>query len=227
MVGGLDELRSELKELTRQGEKPARLRRLFFAGLLVAGWATACGQLRDQPPPGSADSGAPLARADSIPSTDLALAQFRAGLPRVFRLANGAASRDELVADFIRAVERNDTSAVQRMHISRAEYAYLYFPTSIYMREPYRQPPAIAWLLSSQASEKGISRVMQRLGGQQLGFQRYECGEDSREGENRFWRSCAITYRDPRGGVIVTRRLFGAIIERGGRYKILSYANDF
>lgn len=224
----MDELRPELTQLTKHREKPARMRRLFFSGLLLAVSATGCTGADDDAPAAKADVGpkeepaAPRGR-----SVDSALASFRQGLPVVTRLEHGAASRDELVEKFIAAVERNDTAAVARMHVSRAEYAYLYFPTSIYVQEPYVQPPAIAWLLSSQSSEKGISRVMRRLGGQRLNFSEYRCTEESREGDNTFWRSCAITYRDPRDQTAVTRRLFGTIIGRDGRYKFLSYANDF
>lgn len=232
MVDGLDELRAGLIEARGRGEKPARMRRLFFAPYLLAavlltGLSAACGQARDEQSQSATDSVPEAGPADSVLPVAAALTRFRAGLPPVTRLDSGAATRDELVQDFIRAVERNDTAAVSRMHVSRAEYAYLYFPTSIYMRKPYLQPPEIAWLLSSQSSEKGIARVLRRLGGRKLGFGGYRCGENGREGDNTFWRSCTVTYRDPTSRSVVTRRLFGAIIERDGRYKFLSYANDF
>lgn len=208
------------------------MRRLFFAGCLLAavplaGLSAACGRSRDEPPRAGTDNAPDAGQADSVQPIEAALAHFREDLPPVTRLEGGAPSRDRLVEDFIQAVERNDTAAVGRMHVSRAEYAYLYFPTSIYMREPYVQPPAIAWLLSTQSSEKGISRVLRRLGGRKLGFAAYRCGEELQEGENTFWRSCTVTYRDPRAQSVVTRRLFGAIIERDGHYKFLTYTNDF
>lgn len=227
----MDELRAELIRKRGNGEKPAHMRRLFAGYLLaavpLAGLLHACGQARDESPPPGMDSVPGAGRADSIQPSEAALASFRRDLPVVTRLEGGASSRDRLVEDFILAVERNDTAAVGRMHVSRAEYGYLYFPTSIYTGEPYAQPPEIAWLLSSQNSEKGISRVLRRLGGQKLGFSGYRCAEQSREGDNMFWRSCSVTYSDPRDRSVVTRRLFGAIIERHGRYKFLSYANDF
>lgn len=202
------------------------MRRPLLAALLLALGTTACSQPGAKPQQAAGADTAPGEQATPA-SIDSALASFREGLPVVTRLEHGQLSRDALVENFVRAVERNDTAAVSRMHVSRAEYAYLYFPTSIYMREPYAQPPAIAWLLTSQNSEKGISRVLRRLGGRQIGFAGYRCAEESREDGNTFWRSCALTYRDPRDRTPVTRRLFGAIIERDGRYKFLSYANDF
>jgi hypothetical protein len=45
------------------------------------------------------------------------------------------------------------------------------------------------------------------------------------EGENRFWRGCAIRrIRSP--GDTVTERLFGAIVERDGRFRFYSYGNE-
>lgn len=155
-----------------------------------------------------------------------AIRRFREGLAEVAGLEGGARSRDALVEAFVDAVETNDTSAVQRLLVSRAEYAYLYFPNSIYMNKPYQQAPALAWFLNVQSGEKGISRVMRRLGGQELAVERYSCGEPSREGANTFWRSCTLVYRDPLENSQVTRRLFGAVMGRDGRFKFLSYAND-
>lgn len=156
-----------------------------------------------------------------------ALGRFRADLPVVRALEGGAESRDALVAAFVQAIEGNDTAAIRRLHVTRAEYAYLYFPTSIYMKEPYRQPPATAWLLNAGNSDKGISRVLRRLGGQDLEWSGPRCAAVTREGKNAFYRSCTLDYFDPEKRVRVTRRLFGSIIERDGRHKFLSYANDF
>jgi hypothetical protein len=49
--------------------------------------------------------------------------------------------------------------------------------------------------------------------------------EPTIQGENRIWGGCTATMREG-GGAPVTAKLFGAILERGGRFKILSYAND-
>ena len=132
-----------------------------------------------------------------------------------------------LIARFVTAIERRDEAALKSLLVSKDEYAFLYFPTSAYTRKPYELPPEIAWLLNDQNSRKGLRRLTLRLGGKRLAFREYECGLSVAEGENRFWRSCDMSYSDPSTGRPVTRKLFGAIIERRGRYKFLSYANDF
>lgn len=222
-MGGLDELRPQLSERAISREEPARARRLFSLALAIGVVLGACGrnEARD------ADAYAvPAGPIDSILPMAEALRRFTAELPVTRELEGGAESRDELVTAFVRAIELNDTAAIRRLHVSRAEYAYLYFPTSVYMREPYRQPPATAWLLNAGNSDKGASRVLRRLGGHDLQWSGYRCAAPAREGSNTFYRSCTLDYLDPETRVRVTRRLFGSIMERDGRHKFLSYAND-
>lgn len=166
-------------------------------------------------------------KIDSALPPGEALRRFQSELPRVTAFAGGAPGRDDLVTRFVTAMESGDTAALERLAVSKAEYAFLYFPSSIYTRKPYELPPDIAWLLADQNSQKGLTRITRRLAGKPLTFSSYECGEPIVEGDNRFWRTCHMTYVDPTTGQPITRRLFGAIIERAGAYKFLSYANDF
>jgi hypothetical protein len=164
---------------------------------------------------------------DSVLPAGVALQRFQHGLPRVAKLDGAARSRDELVKRFMAALSSGDSAALARLHVTRAEYAFLYYPSSVYTRKPYELPPDIAWLLSEQNSRKGRDRLLRRLAGTRLVLRGYECGAADSEGENQFWRSCQVHYTDPALGQTVTKRLFGPIIEREGSYKLLSYSNDF
>lgn len=166
-------------------------------------------------------------KIDSALPPGEALRRFQSELPEVAALTGAAWGRDDLVTRFVTAMESRDTAALERLVVSKAEYAFLYFPSSTYMRKPYELPPDIAWLLADQNSRKGLTRITRRLAGKPLKFSGYECSDPIVEGDNRFWRTCHMTYVDPTTGQPVTRRLFGAIIERAGAYKFLSYANDF
>ena len=104
---------------------------------------------------------------DSIRPPSEALSLFRDGLPIADSLSGGAPSRDSLVARFVRAVQASDTAAVRAMVLSRAEYAYLYFPSLQRMNPGTNLQPEVMWLLHGQESLKGITRVMRRLGGGQ------------------------------------------------------------
>lgn len=170
---------------------------------------------------------APAGIIDSILPPGEALRRFQANLAPVTELSASIRSRDTLVARFTSAIESGDSAALKSLLVSKDEYAFLYFPTSAYSRKPYELPPEIAWLLSEQNSIKGFTRLARRLGMKRLGLRGYECADPVTEGTNRFWRACRVTYIDPANGFPVTKALFGAIMERDGRYKFLSYANDF
>ncbi|HYJ80161.1 MAG TPA: hypothetical protein VEW03_11190 [Longimicrobiaceae bacterium] len=151
--------------------------------------------------------------------------RFREGLAEVVSLAGGAESREALVRGLVRAVERADTLAVRAMILSRAEFAYLYYPSSASSRPPRRTSPALLWFLAGEESEKGIGRLLARYGGAPLGYLRHRCGPAPRvEGGNRLWEGCVVALRTD--GEEREMRLFGPIIERGGRFKFVSYQND-
>lgn len=200
------------------------MRRLFCAILVVA-LLSGCDGAREQTPAESAPPSTGV--VDSVLPMNEAIRRFRADLPAVTEMTGGTRSQNELVRQFMLAVQHNDTGTVRRLHISRAEYAYLYFPSSRYVNEPYLQSPSVAWFLNAQSSDKGIARVMQRLGGHDIGWTAYACAEQAREGDNSFYRACMVEYLDPQTKTRISRRLFGAIIARGGQHKFLSYANDF
>ncbi len=189
--------------------------------LLAAALACSAGEAREAASPPVTYSGV----VDSILPLEEALRRFRADLLETTALEGGAASRDELVRRFVRAVETRDTTALRQMVLSRAEYAWLYYPTSAFSREPYYQMPQLNWFLNVASSEKGITRVVTRHGGRTLGFAGYQCPDSARtDGGLSFWDGCLVTFEHE--GDSRRMRLFGSIIERGGRYKFYSYAND-
>jgi hypothetical protein len=214
MVGGLDELRTKLGTTLC----------IVAAAALAAGGCDRAAEAGTRP---AKAVEAPLTKIDSILPPGEALRRFQSELPVVTELADAPRARDRLVSEFIMALERADTAALAKLRVSKPEYAFLYFPSSVYSRKPYELPPDIAWLLSDQNSEKGSTRLVRRLSGRDLRFDGYSCGISAKEHENVFWRDCQVTYVDPASSVRVTRGLFGAIMRRDGRYKFLSYANDF
>jgi hypothetical protein len=154
--------------------------------------------------------------------------RFREGLPaRPRALRGGASSREGLVRRFVGALERADTSAIVRLGVTRAEYAWLILPSSALLAPPYNHPPALAWFQLTSASETGLTRLLDRRGGRDLGFLGYGCALASeRQGSNRIWTGCVVR-RAGAGGDTVDERLFGPIVERDGIYKFLGFANQF
>ena len=238
----MDELRAELSAprgggRRLDGRRPARRtfgraawRRLPLA--LAAPVLAACGgrdgEAHAAPPAGGAIAAAtpdPAGRDARDAELDSALAAFRAPLAPVAALEGGERSRDAIVARFVRALERADTNDLRAMMMSRAEFAYLVYPGSAHTRRPSRQEAPLVWFLHLQDSGKGLSRALARRGGRPLGVVGYGCApQPVREGRNLLWHDCRL--RLASGGDTSEVRLFGAVLERDGRFKLHSFAND-
>src|SRR5690606_31179413 len=82
-----------------------------------------------------------------LPMEDM-IARFQAGLPDVCGFGCDApTSQGDLMARFVAAVEDSSVAALRSITVNAAEFAYLYFPGSMFARAPYAQPPEVNWLL--------------------------------------------------------------------------------
>ena len=195
--------------------------RSIAAGLAALAMMTASA-CRD----GSAGEARAAVTVDSARPIPQALAQFRAPLPEVRELGGAfTENRDSLVARFVAALEAADSAAFMPMMLSRAEFAWLYYETDPQAKPPYELPPELMWSQQLQQGERGISRALARFGGRPLAYRGYACARDEPRGPNHVWTDCRLDVVDADGhrGEV---RPFGGIIEHGGRYKLLSYANE-
>jgi hypothetical protein len=170
-----------------------------------------------------AESGT-LRVVDSAVPIEVALERFRRDLPRPAGLTGGVGSREELVRRFIAALEASDTAALRRMVLRKDEFAWLYYPTTVFSRRPYELPPALLWFQMSGQSEKGASLLLSDRAGAPLGYVGHDCASERREGENTVYGQCVVR-RVTTQGDTVRDRLFGLILERDGTHKFVSYAN--
>lgn len=198
------------------------MQRKYLLVLALTGLA-ACGKEERARPAAEA----PLVRVvDSTRSRESALAEFRRPLPEVVRLSGGARSRDQLVHGFVEALKRRDTAALRQSILTKAEFAWLYYPTAREANPPYSLSPDLMWFTHEGHSEQGIKVALEERGGRPLGYLRYHCAPGPRiEGENRLWGFCVITRALPSGGT-TDEQLFGLIVERDGVFKFVSYANQ-
>ena len=161
---------------------------------------------------------------DSAVPIEVALERFRRNVPRPGELTGGMASREELVRRFIGALEASDTTALRGMLLQKDEFAWLYYPTTVFSRPPYELPPALLWFQMRGQSEKGASLLLSDRAGGPLGYVGHDCASERREGENTIYGHCVVR-RVTAPGDTVRDRLFGLIVERDGVYKFVSYAN--
>jgi hypothetical protein len=160
---------------------------------------------------------------DSILPIEEELRRFRAGTTEVSALGSSAAhSRDELVRRFVEAIARQDTAVLTALLVDRAEFAWLYYPHTVYSRKPYELSPGLVWFQMAQNSGKGLGRALHRFGGERLGVSGHRCDREPEQlGPNRIWAGCVVQL----AGRPDELSLFGAIIERAGRFKFVSYGN--
>jgi hypothetical protein len=166
---------------------------------------------------------------DSILPPQEELRRFRAavGGDSAKAFVGGSATREALVRRFVAALVANDTAELRAMAVHAREFADLYYPESPYAHPPYRQSPSLAWRLIQDPSTSGLTKLVRRLGGTPMTYVRHECDPKVlREGLSNRYAGCLVTVRDAKGET-ATRRYFGSILERGGRFKFLSYTNQF
>lgn len=195
--------------------KPALRRRPWSASpiLLLAVVSAGCGDAAQAPS---------SPRTEGRASLEQALSDFRRGLPTPTELSGGERGREALVRRFLAAVERQDTNDVRGMLMTRAEFAYLYYPTSPFA---VRQQAGLWWFLNMENSRVGITRTFSRLGGKPLRYVSHHCRPPATDGANLTHDYCRVTFAVR--GDTSTVRLFGSILERDGRYKFMGFGNDF
>jgi hypothetical protein len=208
------------------------MRRTFMQAVVVIAMA-GCSTREKLPPVAVAGTERPWRKPgdkiDSILPMDELIRRFRSGVPEVQRLEGGETSRDRLAQRFMAALGRADSAAVRDLLLTKAEFAWLVFPDHLYAREPYALDPDIFWLQLTQETRKGSGRMLQRYGGQPLTYLGLEgCRRDTlqiRSGPDTIWSGCKVHYR-VRDSVL-TRMLFGSMVQRDGRFKLLSYHTEF
>ena len=165
---------------------------------------------------------------DSVLPVDEELRRFRAavGGTTATDLQYASLSRTDLVRRFVRDLSTRDTTDLRRAVIDPREFADLVYPDSPNTRPPYRQSPAFVWMQIAGQSTSGLTRLLQRRGGQQLEYVGHACERPDVQGANRLWPKCVVRVASTVGDT-TTQRFFGTILERGGRFKFVSYANQF
>jgi hypothetical protein len=203
----------------------SRILRNLTGGILLAAMAVpglvSCGTQSKATEPPKDTAGV----VDSAVSRSEALRAFREGLAPTDSLVGGATSAAALMKAFVRALERNDTVSLERLALSRQEFAWIYYPTNPQAASPYDLSPSLYWFLLEGRSRKGLGHLIAERGGQPLRYAGVRCDTTvSREGENTVTGPCAVLLLQ-QGGDTIAERLFGLVIERRKRWKFVSYAN--
>jgi hypothetical protein len=168
---------------------------------------------------------ATTAHVDSIFPMHEELRRFREGMTEVVELSSAARSREDLVDTLLRALERADTAGVTSLAVTPAEFAWLYFPNTIYMAAPYELPPGLVWFQLQNRSSAGLRRILREHSGKRLYDTGVRCPDDGEPfGSGHIWHGCTVVGELPTGEA-VEESLFGSILEWNGRFKLVSFAH--
>ncbi|MBA2290866.1 MAG: hypothetical protein H0W15_00265 [Gemmatimonadales bacterium] len=165
-------------------------------------------------------------RIDSVHSMAEYERRFRSGLVEPTRLEGGRTSREDLARAILRSIEAHDTAALAGLMVTPAEFSWLVYPSHRYREEPYALDPSHFWLQLQAGSAKGSGRMLERYGGDRISLTSLRCErEETTSGTNVIlWAPCIATI--VRNDRTEEGRYFGAIVERDGRFKLLSAGND-
>ncbi|TVP48950.1 MAG: hypothetical protein EA350_02560 [Gemmatimonadales bacterium] len=163
---------------------------------------------------------------DSIFPIEEELRRFRIGMEPVSAFTGGETSREALVNALLRRLEAADTTGVAELAMTRTEFAYLYYPHTMYTHPPYELSPALVWFQQQNRSSRGLSRLLQAYAGKTLHDTGFRCPDEGEPlGDGRIWHGCTVLGVVPTGES-VEERLFGSILELDGRFKLVSFSNE-
>lgn len=162
---------------------------------------------------------------DSVFTPEENLRRFQADVaaPADGRLSGGAPSSDALIRRYWTLLVAGDTLAMTPLIVSRAEYAYLYFPESI--EGTSGMPPAVGWELIVRQSGRGLTRALFQAQRGPATVVRTVCTDTPHTmGKNTLYGPCGVVIR--RNGVEETVWIVKSLLARDGVHKMLGLQND-
>ena len=143
------------------------------------------------------------------------------------RLNGGLSSPRELVQAVVRALDARDLPALERLGVSEQEFRQVVWPQQPAARPERNIPWDYAWRSLAAKSRHQLRARLNEWSNSDTGalvgvdF----TGETTDYGTYRVHRRSAVVLRCP-DGTLATVRIFGSMIEQGGRYKVFSYVVD-
>ncbi len=160
---------------------------------------------------------------DSIFPPEEALRRFQGEAAPVTAFSDGARSVDELLRRYWEILQSGDSLALRPYVVSKAEFAYLYYPESNEAETGLQ--PHVSWLLYSNNSGRGLTRALAKAAVQPQPIVGTTCVDRTQVmGNNTLRGPCGIIR------VLDARRdttwIALHIVERAGVFKLLSFSNE-
>lgn len=204
------------------------LRLTFVAVVCATVGSSAC--TRDQKDSSSTSGESAVVKSSVIDSAlprEVELERFRSGLgPEVTELSHGFNSRDALIDAFLKHLAARDTAHLAELGLTKAEFAWIYYPSSPIGKPPYDLSPALMFFQFDGNNRKGFVHLLEERGGKDLKVVGYSCATTEKQEKNTVFAQCVVKRLQNRGDTL-SELLFGGIIEHNGKYKLLNFANKF
>lgn len=134
------------------------------------------------------------------------------------------ASLQEMTEELLDALAERDETRLRELSITRAEFDTIIWPANPNSQPPSRLTADFAWEMYRPRYERGLRWLLEAHGGI-----RYALKEVRFLGETEDFGDFAVHHKsllvlDTPSGETVRARLFGAVVEQQGRFKIYGYA---
>jgi hypothetical protein len=208
--------------------KPIRkAQMLMILSLMVPLGCSESGPTPQSEPDAQATSEVAGTVVDSIFPIEEEIRRFREGMTEPTGLIGGEGTLEALTSRFLRALETGDTETIASLGINPAEFAWFYYPYTMYTTPPYELSPALVWFQLQNQSSRGLTRALDRYATRSLYDTGVRCPDEGRGwGAGWIWDDCRVLGTLP-DGTDVEERLFGSILKVADRFKFVSFANEF
>ena len=153
----------------------------------------------------------------------LLLASVRAWPAPAAPLAGTHPSPEALAEAVLAAFRRGAVDDLRALALTEQEFRDHVWPALPASRRERNMPFEFVWGRLHQNSEAHLRQTLGRFGGRSLTLIRVEfTGESTAYGRVRVHRGTRLVLRDPAGREQASR-LFGAVVEEDGRFKVFSF----
>lgn len=140
-------------------------------------------------------------------------------------LTPGYPSKDAAVQAFLTAVATRDRASLEALTVNEREFRRDIWPALPASEANVGMPPDYVWTETAQKNAGYLAQLLAEHGGTQYTLRVTTfAGHTSDYGAFRVHRKTVLDLRGPEGPVTV--RLFGSMVESGGRWKIYSLVVD-
>lgn len=136
-------------------------------------------------------------------------------------LSHSQASADDLARAVVAALEAEDTTALEELWVTEAEYRTLLWDE---LPESQHLEFEFVWDLNRRNSRDGMSRALSRFGGEDFEFLRIEFTEEPEVYETfTLHRGTELWVRRVSDGEEGVLPVLDVVLERDGRWKLMNY----